>query len=110
MADYEACWRTSYFRVKDVEAFREEMDSVLSGEVQFFVDDGSGKLVLGGYGSVPAQEEDEEAGLPEIIRKHLAEGEQAEVGEIGHEKLRHLVAYKWVITKDRIKTIDASVG
>ena len=53
------------------------------------------------------------SGLPElvdIIQEHLVDGGKAEVCEIGSEKLRYLVAIKFVITKHSVKTIDASVG
>ena len=114
MADYEACWRTSWFRVGDVDAFKRALDS-LEGEAE--IDVQGDEVLLGGYGSMPVRWEEREEGsevevpLVDLVSGHLAQGCQAEIVEIGHEKLRYLVACKMIVGSEGIvETIDAGIG
>lgn len=98
MADYIACFRTHRFPVRDAARFRAWIDTVYGIDFTDEHEEG-GKPVfeVGGYGSIPdLRDEDDEPSEIDFIAelaRHLPEGEQAIITEIGHEKLRYLVGF-----------------
>ena len=117
MANFYGSGRTNYFRVKDADAFREEMNRFSSIEIHnpsggvssdsfcILVVDGDG------YGGFPSEiwEEDQHGdGYPvevdfyEIVAKHLADNEVAIFQHIGAEKLRYLTGYSIAVTNDDV--------
>jgi hypothetical protein len=116
MANYYAIIRTNYFGVTDEAKFREIVDSCRAEDTIhiFGADDGSGKIGFGCSGSIygiPASEdeddmEDDLDAFYDALQSVLAEGDAIIITEIGYEKLRYLIGYCSIITKDDIQSID----
>lgn len=113
MANYYASCRSNYFNVKDDDAFNEEMSAIPSIEVR---NTEKGFVILGdcpdGSGW-PSWIYDEETGeeseidLPEIVSKHLVDGDVAIFMESGAEKLRYVAGYAEAINnKGERKSIN----
>ena len=99
MANYYGSSRSNYFKVKDVDKFKDFLNLMYDME---FIDDGNGRvgfLVTGEGGSVPCEiwdkEQDEyvELDFDKLLAQHLQDGEVAIYQEVGAEKLRYLVGY-----------------
>ena len=98
MANYIAVCRTNYFKVKDIDAFLEEMESI--PDIKVDVEKDKGCVIMGnnadgaGWPSMK-QDGDEmvEFDLPENVSRHLEDGEVAIFIECGSEKLCYLVGY-----------------
>jgi hypothetical protein len=99
MANYYGSSRSNYFKVKDVDKFKDFLNSMYDME---FIDDGNGRvgfLVTGEGGSIPCEiwdkEQDEYVDLDfdKLLAQHLQDGEVAVYQEVGAEKLRYLVGY-----------------
>jgi len=96
MANYYANCRTNYFKVKDDDAFMEEIGKVPGLDI---CNEAKGFCLLGddpdGAGW-PAYLYDDETGddyevdITEIVSRHLANGEVAIFMESGAEKLRYI--------------------
>lgn len=110
MANYVACSRTNYFKVKDSKAFvkwcnqwNTDMDLVRGGE-----NDELYGLVFDG--PIPSQryeisEEEEyedwvDVEFTDELAEHLAEGSVAVVMETGHERRRYVVGIAIAINSD----------
>ena len=113
MANYIARTRTNYFKVKDIKAFREEMEkfsSMHNIEVWEKEIDGEIRVAFGGYDSLVSVFPDEEAlepiSMEGVIRPHLEEGEACIIFEVGHEKLRYLTGEALVITQNATKYVN----
>ena len=113
MANYYASCRSNYFNVKDHDAFYEEMSAIPSIEVR---NTEKGFAILGdcpnGSGW-PSWIYDEETGeeteiyLPEIVSKHLVDGDVAIFMESGVENLRYVAGYAEAINnKGELKSIN----
>ncbi|MGB9879691.1 MAG: hypothetical protein ACPLRM_02905 [Anaerolineae bacterium] len=95
MADYVSLVRTNYFRVKDLERFKEfcrryglsPIDGP-SGSVGFMLE-GVNEGIPSGY--VDETGEYHEVDFFGELSRLLVEGQVAEVREIGNEKMRYLV-------------------
>lgn len=102
MANYDAWSRSSYFRVKDEQAFRaafEDYDVEIVGKAQDDSVDESGLVALlnnedGGW---PSFGEDENQDVGDVVAPHLAEGWVAVFMEAGHEKLRYVIGYAFAV-------------
>jgi len=106
MANYYGNARSNYFAVKDTDAFVAAFAEVPDVEL---VEDG-GKwtmLVSGGddsgwpsitYNHVTG--DDYEIDIPEMVSKHLADGEVAVFMESGAEKLRYIIGFAEAINSD----------
>ena len=99
MANYYGNSRSNYFKVKDVDKFKEFLNSMYDME---FIDDSNGRvgfLVTGEGGSIPCEIWDKEADeyveldFDKMLAQHLQDGEVAIYQEVGAEKLRYLVGY-----------------
>lgn len=97
MANYIASCRTNYFKVKDSEAFIEEMSKVPNIAV---TEEAKGFIILGedpdgagwpSFGYDDETEEEYEIDLPDLVAEHLADGEVAIFMESGAEKLRYII-------------------
>jgi len=117
MANYYAFIRTNYFSVTDETKFREIIASCqCEDSIEIFEPEGdSRKFGFGCYGSIygipPANTEDSELDEDinlffEQLQTILPEGEAILFTEIGYEKLRYLVGYTSIITKDTIDGVD----
>ena len=98
MADYDACFRTNRFPVRDAARFRVWIDAVYNIDfIDEHVEDGKPVFEVGGYGSIPDLREDgDDLSDMDFIAElagHLPEGEQAIITEVGHAKLRYLVGF-----------------
>lgn len=98
MANWHGHARSNYFRVKDVDSLRAELEDI---QIQIFEGSGEneGKITLlgadgdsGGWPNWIFSEdgEEEEFDLVGVVHPHLARGEVAVFIEIGAEKLRYL--------------------
>lgn len=95
MANYYAHARSNYFLVKDVDAFKEEMDGITSIEV---IESKNGHYGLlskaeDGWpwsGWDLSKDEDVDIEWEDIFARHLADDEVAIIMEVGNEKLRYL--------------------
>lgn len=100
MANYYGNSRSNYFKVKDVDKFKEFLNLMYDME---FINDSNGRvgfLVTGEGGSIPCEiwdkENDEytyDFDFDKLLAQHLQDGEVAIYQEVGAEKLRYLVGY-----------------
>ena len=104
MANYYSTARTSYFQVKDIKKFEEELYAFnVSLEIET---NGKGVCLLDKQGEgFPSKYYDEETGLDidiewsDFFSKHLEKNHVAVIVEAGAEKLRYVIgnasAYTW---------------
>jgi hypothetical protein len=99
MANYYGKSRSNYFKVKDVDKFKNFLNSMYDME---FIEDGQGRvgfLVTGEGGSIPCEIWDEESDeyvdldFDALLAQHLQDDQVAIYQEVGAEKLRYLVGY-----------------
>ena len=106
MADWYGTSRSSYFLVKDVEAFKEALAPF---EVQVMVHPVRPEFVMlvgaqeyGDFPSYGVTEDNEEVELDfqKLFSEHLVEGQVAILMEAGAEKLRYITGYACAYTWD----------
>lgn len=104
MANWYGSARSNYFHVKDVEAFKEWVDT-LSGCGVINDDEGRwGLLVNSENGGWPSNRYDEETDgyvdidLAKELVEHLAEGQVAVLMECGAEKLRFITGFATAVS------------
>lgn len=96
MANWYGKARTNYFRVKDVEAFRETFKDL---EVEVITDkDMVGLLAEGEFGDFPSGHHDEndewvDVDVEALVAEHLVKGEVAVFMTVGWEKMRYLTGH-----------------
>lgn len=113
MANYYGVGRTNYFRVKDLDAFIEELKPIRGLNLQVREDlrvkddpcpetgkpwvmlmddnpDGGGWCP---YYDQDGDEADYDVDLEEVIANHLIDGDVAIIMETGHEKYRYLIGW-----------------
>jgi len=104
VADYRPLVRSNYFRVKDPGVFRSWCEGlgleVIEDEEQpglygFIADEG-----IPDTRPDPETGEEEEIDFFAELAGHLAEGQVAEVREIGYEKMRYLVGVTYAVHWD----------
>lgn len=104
MADYVPFVRSNYCQVKDPEAYKSWCTGLGLEVIQ---DEDNPEL----YGFIsengvpdtrwnPETEEEEEIDFYAELAGHLAEGQVAEVREIGHEKMRYLIGITTAVRSD----------
>lgn len=107
MANYYGVGRTNYFRVKDLDAFREELDTIrgvtLHTKEEPCPETGKAWVMLmddnpdgGGWCPYYDQDTDEadyDVDLEEVIANHLIDSDVAIIMETGHEKHRYLIGW-----------------
>ncbi len=104
MANYYASCRSNYFKVVDLQKFKEE----LPNDITVFEDDGAICLLNedadgAGWPTTIYNEETvdhEDFSLEEFIASHLEPGSWCVLQEVGAEKLRYLVGRSVAFTKD----------
>lgn len=92
MANYEEQTRSNYFKVKDVEKFKELLDEHYLTFIQLKGTDLVGFLAEDG---LPAwdRETDEEIDFMDLVSKHLVKGDVAIIIGNGFEKMRYLTGF-----------------
>lgn len=112
MANYNGSCRSNYFNVKDDEAFMEAMNDIPSISLKKTK---QGFVILGEHtdSGWPSHFYNDETGeatdidLPEIVSKHLVDGDVAIFMESGAEKLRYIAGYAEAINnKGERKSIN----
>lgn len=96
MANWYGQARSNYFKVKDIEAFKEALSPV-EIEVSYSPENDNCMIMSNDeYGGWPSQYYDEDIGdsvdfeLTTIVAQHLVEGQVCVLIETGAEKLRYL--------------------
>ncbi len=112
MANYEAVCRSTRFRVKDVEAFKRDMEQL---HPKMMVWEEEGKVAFGEFCSLPyyrcvrqdgVEIKEEVVDISELVQSHLADGETAVVCEIGYEKLCYVGGFQYHITGEKIEYME----
>lgn len=107
MSNFYGVGRSNHFRVKDVAALREAIDSSSydivegdqgDGQVTILCHDESGDWVFYRWADDDS-EEDVEVDVIDIVAAHLAPGEVAIFQAVGHEKLRMLSGYSVAVNE-----------
>lgn len=93
MADYQACFRTNYFWVKDQTAFLDWVATLPGIEAHRKTPsaEDSAFALFANDGPPSFDTSDNEVHFSTDLAPHLADNEVAILLEIGHEKLRYLV-------------------
>ena len=112
MSDMYGAIRSNWFTVKDIEAFRDwfESECHFGYDVELWVEDG--KAAFGGYEQYPSawpryvddgdtHDYDLEY-FADLIRAHLADGEELRVLAAGNEKLRYVAASHLIVTHNSV--------
>lgn len=115
MANYECVLRSNYFHVKDQEGFRSFMNTVSGDDMHLWEEkdekDGSTLFGFGCYGSINGAPDGEngdttyEAFL-KGLQEYIVDKEAVIICEAGNEKLRYVIGFATVITRDKIETIS----
>lgn len=103
MANYESTCRTNYFKVKDIQKFREWFNS-LCGEGMELCDDHDGEFCIlcdNGWPNFKGDDYDNDIDFVDELRKHLQKGQVAVLMEAGHEKHRYCTGRAIAITPGR---------
>ena len=129
MANYCGFTRTNYFRVTDAARLKAIVDHTVLGEdrLSLFTKQAGNETYygFGGYDSIsglypnwdsseqPSDYEDdmddEDASFELFeaeLQKIIAPGDAIIITEVGYEKLRYLVAYSCVITRNSVECVD----
>lgn len=106
MANYYGVGRTNYFRVKDIDAFRKEFDTLRGVSIhvknELCPETGKPWIMLmadtpDGGGWCPYYEldgeVDDDVELETILARHLIDGDVAIIMETGNEKHRYLIGW-----------------
>lgn len=112
MANYNACCRSNYFKVKDKEKFKTflqqlDLELIQDAEVKQV-----GFMTQAGLPSSFYDEEkaeDVEINFIDKLSKHLADDEVAIVMEVGYEKMRYLNGYA-VAVNSKGEKFEISLG
>lgn len=105
MANYYASCRSNYFKVEDIDKFKEAMHSGIEvcvekdGTVCLYGEDPDG---AGWPTNIYNEETDEydDFDLEQVVASHLQPGSWCVLQEVGAEKLRYLIGYAVAFTKD----------
>lgn len=123
MANYCGFTRTNYFRVTDAARLKAIVDHAVLSEdrLDLFTRQAGNETYygFGCYDSIsglcpnwdsseePSDDEDASFELFEAeLQKIIAPGDAIIITEVGYEKLRYLVAYSCVITRDTVDCVD----
>lgn len=105
MANYYATWRSNYFKVKDLDLFKKEIEPIdvevlEKGEYVALIQgqEGDGNGIPTWY-YLEEEDEEEEWDLADFFGRHLKVGSVAVLMEAGAEKVRyvhgHAQAFSW---------------
>ena len=108
MANFETVSRTNYFTVKDINAFKAEMNELDFQDFSWF-DGENGTVAFGGYEETSrgwSELLDEDVEVSDIIMKHIVEGDACIYVEACNEKLRYVGSYGFVATSKEVKNLN----
>lgn len=112
MANYECVSRTNYFHVKDVETFREFMDTVIADDLHVWEEKDNDSNIVFAFGcegviyGIPDENGDSSLDLFFTeLQKYIADNDAVILTEAGHEKLRYVTGYATVVTRNNIQTL-----
>lgn len=120
MADMYGAVRSNWFEVKDVEAFRAwfEESCHFGYEVELWFE--GNRAAFGGHEQYPSawpryQDDDDVHDydleyFAELVRPHLADGEEFRVLAAGNEKLRYVNATHLIVTHEAVTFADWTEG
>lgn len=104
MANYYATARTNYFKVKDLDAFKEWLKSVRMNDLSLIEDADTGRVGINatcgdcaGWMLNYEDDDGEEHDLLAELAEHLTEGEVAILVEAGAEKVRYVHGFAMAV-------------
>ena len=109
MANYNSYTTSNWFKVKDIDSFKDELERV-NGTDFFNIRDNSVAVAI--YGSLYStidengDEEFSEDDYYNLIKKHIEDGEKVFVSSVGYEKLKYFGADCAIITNEKIEFRD----
>lgn len=113
MANYYGFTRTNYFHVTDEDKFRTIMNSVYGDGLEIWTQKDNNDVTMFAFGAdsaldykVPNTEEYDVEQLYEALQEIIVDDEAIIITEVGHEKLRYLVADAIVITTNDVRVCD----
>ena len=120
MANYISFTRSNYFRVTDPEAFKKIISCIITDEDSLELwertENGTTYYGFGAYssicglrheaGDIDNDDEFEIEAVYEALTKVVAPDDAIIITEIGYEKLRYLVAYAVVITREKTELVE----
>lgn len=107
MANYEEQARSNYFKVKNVDKFKEFLEE----HYLHFIEDKKGLVGFLAHDGIPSwnQETDEEMDFMNLLSKHLADNEVAIIVGNGYEKMRYLSGFAVAVNK-KGKTASVNIS
>lgn len=120
MANYISFTRSNYFRVTDPEAFKKIINCIITDEDSLELwertENGTTYYGFGAYSSIcglrhEAEDADnddefEVEAVYDALSKVVAPDDAIIITEIGYEKLRYLMAYAVVITREKTELVE----
>lgn len=110
MTNYQSRMRTSYFHVKDEEAFRQELTQLETFNETIAKDDKNRLCIYGENFDILHEPQDDgndlEVDVFAILANHMVDGESILVNSIGYEGYRYVNAQSTIITHDAVLSID----
>ena len=109
MANYNSYTTSNWFKVKDINLFKDELEKV-NGTEFFSINDNSVAVAI--YGQLfstideDGNEEFSEDDYYNLIKRHIEDGEKAYISSVGHEKLKYVAADCAIITNEKIEYRD----
>lgn len=110
MANYYAHTVSNYFRVRDVEGFREDL---IERDAQDLFEYKDGRFCVATHGDLYSYVDNEEECMEydcddfcKLIQFWIKDSEKVFISSVGNEKLRYLGASCTIIEKDDIKYYD----
>lgn len=120
MANYCCATRSSYFRVKDADAFRIMMEKVECAEDCLRVweevdDNGELYFAFGCYSAIAGLPDDDDEitedsydNFANELKNHVIDGDAIIIFEAGNEKLRYVGGCATIVTSNTVSYIDLS--
>lgn len=109
MANYNGIMRTNYFKVDNVDAFK-ELTGRLSAEANIEAEvDENDVCFIGCYSPIDYVDDDSESNIDEFYSKLseiIAKDDAAIFTEIGHEKLRYINAVATIVTRGKVEWVN----
>ena len=107
MANFNCFTTSNYFKVKDLDKFKEELEQ-MDGTDLFEYNNNT--ICVATYGDLYSYTKDDEEysynDYLNFIQKHIEDEEKVFISSVGHEKLRYLAADCTIVTKNVIKYHD----
>lgn len=109
MANYNSYTTSNWFKVKDIDSFKDELEKVNGTEFFNIKDNSVAVAIYGPLFSTIDEDEDQEFSEDNyyvLIKRHIEDGEKAFVSSVGYEKLNYLGADCAIITNEKIEFRD----